>query len=213
MDNNENGVKLFQKMARIMGELKRLPKTGFNKHFEYKYATDSDIADTIRELLSKENIAFFAEMVSIEQIGKKSRAQFVFTFACGDTGFTRSCSWFAEADDGQDKGLNKTATAAEKFFLLKTFVMSTGDERDDADSQGEVRDKKAPQKPATQSNGNAAKAFPTAAKAADFKAFWYKRGLSEADIKIALGIELFNAYAGTWEQAMATVEQATGVKA
>lgn len=179
MDSNEqpNGAQLFAKMARIMGKIKRLPKSGHNKHFDYKFTTDSDVADTIREHLAEENIAFFAETVAVEPVmGKKSRAQYVFTFACGDTGYTRSCSWFAEADDGQDKGLNKAATAAEKFFLLKTFVMSTGDERDDPDSDAHLSKQQKP------TNG-------TPDYEAEALNWFADKGVAIADVRVILGIE------------------------
>lgn len=212
MDSNEpNGAKLFAKMARIMGELKRLPKTGYNQHFKYAFVTDGDVSDTIRELMAKENIAFFAETVAVEPVnGKKSRAQYVFTFACGDTGATRSCSWFGEADDAQDKGLSKAATSAAKYFLLKTFMISTGDERDDPDA-GEQASKsaaKSTQQKAPATNGNGAKAFPTKEAADSFVAHWNATdGLRTDELKLILGVKLFSEYTGTLAQANAVVNE------
>ena len=43
--------------------------------------------------------------------------------------------WTGESLDTQDKGITKAATSAEKYFLMKTFVISTGDAKDDPDSQ------------------------------------------------------------------------------
>lgn len=223
MDSNEpNGAKLFAKMARIMGKLKRMSKGGTNQHFNYKFVTDADVADTIRELLAEENIAFFAEIVNSTQstyektssrgarFVRHSLIEFTFTFACGDTGATMTRHWQAEAEDDADKGINKAATAAEKFFLLKTFVMSTGDERDDPDSDSHMNNKSqqkpAAQKPAT--NGKPApQAFPDVAAKEKFVTHWQSTdNLSEDEIKGALNIEYFRDYAGTLAQAHKAVE-------
>ena len=221
MDSNEpNGAKLFAKMARIMGKLKRMSKSGTNQHFNYKFVTDSDVADTIRELLAEENVAFFAEIVNSTQstyektssrgarFVRHSLIEFTFTFACGDTGATMTRHWQAEAEDDSDKGINKAATAAEKFFLLKTFVMSTGDERDDPDADTHLN-----KQSQARGNGKApavagggAKAFPNLEAKEAFVAHWNATdNLSEEQLKMILGVKLFNEYTGTLEQANAMV--------
>lgn len=124
---------LYAKMARVMGRLKRLPKSGFNQHFKYAYATESDIADAVREAMSAENVALFVEIAERVKNGKFTELKLLFTFACGDTGATMTQVWYGEAEDGQDKGVNKAATNAEKYFLMKTFLVSTGNPKDDPD--------------------------------------------------------------------------------
>ena len=125
---------LFAKLARVMGKLKKLPKTGYNSHFKYKFVTDGDVSDAVRAALASEGVAFFASLQLLEQEAKKTRAQFIFTFADGETGATWSCNWTGEAIDTQDKGIAKAATSALKYFLLKTFVLSAGDPEDDSDN-------------------------------------------------------------------------------
>lgn len=130
----EDSKMLYAKLARIIGRLDRLPKTGYNQHFKYHFVTDADVSDTIRQELAQENIAFFASMVDYQQENGHTRATFEFTFACGDSGQSITSVWTGEAQDKQDKGLSKAATSAEKYFLLKTFMLSTGDKADDPDS-------------------------------------------------------------------------------
>lgn len=217
MDSNEqvNGsAALFAKMARIMGKVKRLKKTGHNNFFNYDFATDSDIADTIRELLAEENIAVFAQLISVDQVTYMSdknkttwrtRGNFMFTLACGDTGATFSCSWIGEADDTGDKGINKAATAAEKYWLLKTFVMSTGDERDDADNDSHLGKQSA--KPAANGKVTTIKAFPNVEAKDKFVNHWNATdNLTEAQLKIALNVGMFSEYTGTLAQANKAVE-------
>lgn len=148
MSETEN---LHAKLARVMGEMSNIPKRGTNTHFNYKFATAEDVAEAVRDRLAKEGIAFYASIVgkqlmTIERIAKGGeivRSQrwvvdFQFTFASGNE--REVCTWTAEADAADDKGINKCATAAEKYFLLKTFIVSTGDEPDaDADKPRQQR--------------------------------------------------------------------------
>ena len=125
---------LFAKLAAVMGQLERLPKSGHNSHFNYDFVTDGDVSDAVRAALAAEGVAFFASMKGTHLDGKKTTAYFTYTFADGQTGATWSCDWVGEAIDSQDKGIAKAATSALKYFLLKTFVLSSGDPADDIDS-------------------------------------------------------------------------------
>jgi len=125
---------LFGKLARVMGRLERLPRTGHNSHFNYDFVTDGDVSDTVRAALAAEGVAFFATMRGVSVDGKKVTAHFTYTFGDGETGATWSCNWQGEAIDTQDKGTAKAATSALKYFLLKTFVLSSGDQADDTDA-------------------------------------------------------------------------------
>lgn len=134
---------LFIKMAKIMGEIETIPKTGYNKHHGYAYASDEDVLNCVRGLLAKHQVAFFAEMIedheetlSTKNGGKttKTSVWFRYTFVCADTGQSQSAKWKGVAIDNQDKGLSKAATLAQKYFLLKTFNISTGNPEDDADN-------------------------------------------------------------------------------
>lgn len=172
-------ARLFAKLAHVMGELKRLPKRGYNKHFEYAFVTDADVLDTIRSLLAAEGLAFFASIRGAERVvigqDKAGRDRFKtivycnFTFAEAESGATWTCDWQGEAIDDQDKGTAKAATSALKYFLLKNFMVGTGNMADDSDADGEprargekkpeARRKAMPQKPATpaeEAGGNGA---------------------------------------------------------
>lgn len=142
---------LFAKMATVMKTVTRVPKEGYNGFHKYKYATADDVADVIREAMGDANLALFVEMGEPRQEvyeyesdgGKKKQTirttiLFHFTFACGDTGATRTVPWTGQVDDNSDKAVNKCATLAEKYFLMKTFVVSAGDDPDgDGDKQRE----------------------------------------------------------------------------
>ncbi len=128
---------LFAKLARVMGRLKKLPKSGYNKHFEYHFVTESDVSDAVRAALAAEKVAFLASMTGIHTDGKKTIVDMEYIFADGETGAIWTCTWTGEAIDSQDKGIAKAATSALKYFLLKTFVLSSGDPGDESDNGAE----------------------------------------------------------------------------
>jgi hypothetical protein len=199
---------LYAKLARVMSQLGRIPKTGHNKHFDYAFATDADISDAIRSKLAEEKVAFFAEMLTSDQetitretkYGPKTTyrtvATFAFTFADGETGATMTTKWSGESLDEQDKGLNKAATAALKYFLLKTFILSTGDPKDDPDED-------------VNTSAGTPAPLPFAQDKARITAFVARMadayGVTAPEIVKALGVTRFGEYTGSEDDAEATV--------
>jgi hypothetical protein len=126
---------LATKLAKVLGEVSRIPKSGRNKFQNYDYATESDALDAIRPLLSKHNIAVFFDCLSVEELdNNRTRVQIQVEMVCGDSGESRSSICFGEARDAdnkgktQDKGLYKAMTGAMKYWMFKTFMISTGDD-------------------------------------------------------------------------------------
>lgn len=129
---------LAMKMARVMSRMTRLEKTGKNSFHKYKFATDADVSDAVRGAMADEGITFLPSLIQYtrDEVGKTRNgtpkhlytAEFEMIFTDGVSNYR--ISWFSEALDSEDKGLNKCATAAVKYALLKTFLISTGDEID-----------------------------------------------------------------------------------
>lgn len=153
--NETTAPGLYLKLCKVMAQINRLPKTGYNKAQNYAFASESDLTDMIRPLLAEQGVFLFSSMDEVEQtpieskngaVGTHSKVTMTFTFIDGESGELRASTWTGEAMDYQDKSINKAATAALKYFLLKTFLISTGDSDDDADSATpEPLAKKAPQ--------------------------------------------------------------------
>jgi hypothetical protein len=190
---------LFAKLASAMGKLERLPRSGHNSHFNYDFVTDSDVSDAVRAALASEGVAFFASLLRAHADGKKTVADFLYTFADSKTGATWSCNWTGEAIDSQDKGLAKAATSALKYFLLKTFVLSSGDPLDDSDGDAPIerQGKKAPAK-----NGNGTEANKTAFFAKVLDDIPYFENVNH--VANALKNSGFKAYSKTKEAEMFT---------
>lgn len=126
---------LAGKMAKILGEVSRIPKSGRNMFQNYDYATEADVLDAIRPLLSKYNVALFFDCVDVEELdNNRTRVRVQIELVCGDSGEARSSFAFGEARDAdrngktQDKGIYKAITGAMKYWMFKTFLISTGDD-------------------------------------------------------------------------------------
>ena len=193
MTEEKTDAGLYAKMARVMGRLERIPKNGFNKHFKYYFVTDADVLDAVRKAMAAENICLFTSMESVHQEGKKTVIHSKLTFADGDSGQEKSILWTGEAMDTQDKGIAKASTSALKYCLLKTFLISTGDEPD-ADQSGD------------QSGDQDAHWIEDDTTR---KAFWVwatNKGLSNADVHAALGVDSVKDFTGTKEAVFAVIK-------
>jgi hypothetical protein len=125
---------LVKKLAEVMAAVERVPKRGRNDFHKYDYATEADIVATVRAELSKRHIMLIpsAQSITRDPVGEKGSVlttiAMEFTFIDGETGDTLTRPWFGCGTDKEDKGLYKAMTGGEKYFLLKTFLMPTGDD-------------------------------------------------------------------------------------
>ncbi len=134
---------LAAKMAAIMGDVPTMIKNGQNIPQKYMYVTAEDVKAAIRPLLKKHKVAVFSSMVDVQRDTAINRnnttvvtvlAKMRFTLVCGETGETMECEWYGEANDYADKAVNKAATAAEKYWLINTFLLSTSEPDADEDT-------------------------------------------------------------------------------
>ena len=196
---------LYKKMATVMASLQRIPKRGYNAFHKYEYVTDSDVMDAVRSGMGAAGVGFFNHLVDMEQDGNRSLVTVDATFADGDTGATMTVTWMGEALDTQDKGINKALTGAIKYGLLKTFLISTGE--DDPDADGNAKGKTA----VKAKDGD--KPEPAAHWIENDqvrKRFWaWARGdlgLTDAQVHEALKVEHVHEFLGTMGQAKEWIE-------
>jgi hypothetical protein len=155
---------LFGKLAKIIGEISRVPKRGRNEFHKYDYVTEADLLDAVRAKLAEANVAYFFSVLSVEtrelpgnpKGGPITQVTVSATFADGDTGETWMVHGAGAGQDAGDKGLYKAITGAQKYLLMKTFMVPTGDDP-------EVDDEKPAARTSTKSGGKSAgRAEPTA---------------------------------------------------
>lgn len=150
----ENGkASIFKKIAIVMDNVRRVKKSGWNDFHKYAYASEADIVDGIRPILAEAGLALWTTVVSESRDLRPMHNKYKpndpphmkwFTkvgvkFIIGDaeTGETLESVYYGEGEDEGDKGLYKAYTGAQKYFLTKTFLISSGDVVDDVPSDPE----------------------------------------------------------------------------
>lgn len=128
---------LARKLAEVMVAIERVPKRGRNPHHGYDYATEADISAAIQKELGERGVAFLPTVTAWERHegltarGNPTAIWYAFmdmTLEDGDSGEVRTTSWIGVGEDPSDKGMAKAFTNAVKYFLLKTFLVPTGDD-------------------------------------------------------------------------------------
>lgn len=130
---------LITKLAEITGLMAKIPKDGWNANQKYKFVRESDVAEKVSALLAERKIFLYQSVVSHNMTAlytTQSSSQMwltevvmSFRFIDGETGeATESAHFVGHGADTGDKGIYKAMTGAEKYFLMKTFLISTGDD-------------------------------------------------------------------------------------
>jgi hypothetical protein len=134
--------------ADVMAELGRVEKRGQNLEHGYDYATVGDIAEEIRKLLGKHRLSITVRLGKIETVdlgvqtrgGRqwvRWRVDFTIELTHGPTGESETVQWVGFAEDFGDKGLYKCMSGGVKYWMIDTFLVSTGDDPE-ATNTGDV---------------------------------------------------------------------------
>ena len=139
------GLNIYQKLARITGEVGAIKKAGTNKEQGYGFIEYAAVAGELRGLFSKYGVIVVPRM---QQGTKQSRSQVTsargamgnyvlidmyFTVVNADKPDDKfTVGWTGEALDYGDKSTNKAATSALKYYLMRQFNISEkGDDNDE----------------------------------------------------------------------------------
>lgn len=156
-ENKKDMAKLFGKMAKVMNDVERVPKSGWNSFHKYNYPTETDLLGATRKILAEHGIAFFANVLESsnelrfiydkyqpnneDKMKKKwfSEIKMEYTLGCTETGATIVSCFNGQAEDDSDKAYYKAYTNTLKYFLRQTFLIETGD-TDDSSVDGQPMD-------------------------------------------------------------------------
>jgi hypothetical protein len=139
---------LAAKLAEVMGLLDApIAKKGVNTAQHYSFVNESDVSAAIRPLLAERNIWLWSSEVEQEIIplfttssGTQmwlTRVKMAYQFIDGDSDERTEVQVYSgQGADTGDKSLPKAQSMALKYFLLKSFMLSTG--KDDAESDTSV---------------------------------------------------------------------------
>ncbi len=136
--STDNKIKnLALKMVKIMDDVSYIQKSGYNSFHKYKYATDADVASAFSEALKNNKVCMFSSVVDrtsqvYQTRGNKNAflvtVKIELTFVDADSGESFTVSCYGDGSDADDKAIYKAITGAQKYALLKTFLVATGDD-------------------------------------------------------------------------------------
>lgn len=127
---------LVAKLADVMAAVERIPKRGHNTHFNYDFATESDITAAIRKEMAARSLMMvpYVESLTWRTVPTKSGSNDVccalvaFDIYDGESGAALKLRVAGEGQDSGDKCVPKALTSALKYALLKLFMIPTGDD-------------------------------------------------------------------------------------
>ncbi len=141
----DNKNKLATKLLSIFETMGAVEKKGYNKHQNYYYMREVDVMEALKGQLIKNKIIMLtsSKFVDIQKKEGKDKTEFVttvettHTFYDTETGETLPITSVGSGYDSSDKGASKAITAAFKYGIQKTFMIS--DEGADIENDGETK--------------------------------------------------------------------------
>lgn len=119
---------IYKKLIEVSKEIQRVPKNGYNSFHKYNYVMEADLVEQVREIFSNHNIAFTVTCLKTEVEGEFRRVLLKFALIDTDDGSVVESEMWGEGQDKGDKGFYKAFTGAVKYFLMKMFLIPSGDD-------------------------------------------------------------------------------------
>ena len=128
-------LSLVSKLAEVQASIHSIQKSGYNSFQKYSYAEEAAIVSACRVELARRHIMI---LPAIQQVNREDTLTTIFTeytIIDGESDERLRFIWAGTGADKGDKGLYKAITGSQKYFLMKMFMMPTGD---DAETESPV---------------------------------------------------------------------------
>jgi len=134
---------LIAAIGKVMAGVGFVQKAGKNEFHGYKYATEGDAINALRPHLIENGLVIVSDVLDCkgpDEYGNTT-VRVAYTIM-HESGESMTCHFFGCGNDKNkngigDKGLYKALTGANKYFLLKTFQLETGDDPERDENQAE----------------------------------------------------------------------------
>jgi hypothetical protein len=124
-------LKLYKKIHSILKKGIRVGKNGTNTFHKYDYVTEADVVDEMKRIFTENNLVYDFNIVDVSQVvGLDNVTQVTakITLIDLDSGESKEYTFVGVGQDKGDKGLYKAYTGLQKYFFMKNFLISTGDD-------------------------------------------------------------------------------------
>lgn len=129
---------LAAKILAVMTAVDRIAKDKRNDFHKYDYASDEAVVSALRQAFIANRIIVYPKQVGCVREGDITSLQVAYHIVDVDSGEKEIVPAFGQGQDKGDKGVYKAATGAEKYFLLKTFLIPTGDDPEATNGDGQA---------------------------------------------------------------------------
>ncbi len=120
---------LAKKLVQVVGSVSgKVGKSGYNSHQKYNYVMEADLLDAVREEIVKAGIVITSSVEEVTRDGNITTVKLKHTLIDAESGESFEVWSAGQGADNQDKGVFKAITGANKYFLLKTFLLSGDDD-------------------------------------------------------------------------------------
>ena len=140
---------LAKKLVAILSETNSIPKAGWNEFHKYAYHKEEDVSVALKKLFVSHGVFVSTSVVEstitphTSAKGKPmlmAKVRLEHVFMCIDSGETHTVYSVGTGDDEGDKGIYKALTGANKYFLMKNFMLSEHNdpENESSDSRSSI---------------------------------------------------------------------------
>ena len=134
-----SNTNIIAAIGKVMAGVGFVQKAGKNEFHGYKYATEGDAINGLRPHLIENGLVIVSDVLECKGPDEHGNTTVRVAYTIWhESGENLMCHFFGCGNDRNtkgvgDKGLYKAITGANKYFLLKTFQLETGDdpERDE----------------------------------------------------------------------------------
>lgn len=128
--NKPKTKSLVSKLAEVTLALDTVVKTGFNKFQNYSYVEESQVLQVLRREIAERQIMIFSSVDEVVRDGALTAIKTTYRIVDGESGEEQVMRW---AGNGQSSSpgpfaLYGAMTGSTKYFLMKLFLLPTGDE-------------------------------------------------------------------------------------
>ena len=140
---SESIASLAEALAAASAEMSAVPKSGYNRHGNYRYATDADISGSVRAPMARHGLTLVPASCSVEVVAvatKSGGSQNVATLTrlyrlVHSRGEWMNLEAIGVGMDVGDKAVAKAETSALKYLFKSLFALPTDGNADgDSDS-------------------------------------------------------------------------------
>jgi hypothetical protein len=144
-------AKFHRKLNQARKSIGTLAKDGRNEHFKYNYIKNEHVIAHSMKALQDQGLSIDVSMTSCksEPTGAVSRTgaahirtsvRIQFEIIDTETGYSETKEWNGECIEAEDKGTQKAATSARKYFLIQYMGIVTDEVSLDTDTTAHATD-------------------------------------------------------------------------